>query len=53
MKSLLDKEFRYTPVAAQGADYLRMRFAQIRAQIEANKKEAAMKVQPIKSKRNA
>jgi uncharacterized protein YdhG (YjbR/CyaY superfamily) len=53
MKHVYDKGFRYTPVAEQGVDYLRQRFAQIRAEIEANKREAEEKVSTIKPKLKA
>jgi hypothetical protein len=36
MKSLLDRSFLYTPVSDQGPDYLRMKFARIRAEQKAD-----------------
>jgi hypothetical protein len=36
MKSLLDSTFLYTPVRNQAPDYLRMKFARIRAEQKAH-----------------
>lgn len=47
MKSLLDKDFRYTPSAQTSADYLRERFKQIREEIERAAMEKDSKVKPI------
>ena len=35
MKSIFDKSFLYTPVSDQAPDYLRMKFARIRAEQKA------------------
>lgn len=55
MKSLLNKDFQYTPVKAMGPDYLKRRFAAIRREQrktaereQANALEAAAKAVPIK-----
>ena len=53
MKHVFDKgknAFRYTPVDEQGADYLRLRFAQIRAEMEAKQKATEAKVSIIQPK---
>lgn len=51
MKHVYDKGFVYTPAAKhQTADYLKERFAQIRAEIAERQKEAELKVSPIKQK---
>jgi hypothetical protein len=53
MKHILDKDFKYTPSSKQSVDYLRAKFARIRAQNEANRKEAEEKVKAIPMKRTA
>lgn len=39
MKSILDKEFRYTPVSLQGPDYLRARMSFYRQKYQPAKPE--------------
>jgi hypothetical protein len=51
MKSILDRAFRYTPAASTD---IRETFRRIKAEQEANKKEAEEKVKPmVKLKRTA
>ncbi len=51
MSRILDKRFQYTPVAKQGPDYLRRKFARILAEQRANAKEAEAKVEQLKPKK--
>jgi hypothetical protein len=53
MKHVYDKGFVYTPAAQTSVDYLKERFAQIRQEIEANRKEAEAKVSTFKPKLRA
>lgn len=47
MKSILDQSFKYVQAKDSTVERLRERFAQIRAEIEANKQEAEIKVKPL------
>jgi hypothetical protein len=47
MKHVYDRDFRYVPAAKTSADYLRQRFAEIRAEIEAKQKAQDAKVKPL------
>lgn len=48
MKSCLDRDFVYVKAAEQTVERLRERFKEIRAEIEARKKETEAKVADIK-----
>lgn len=47
MKSILDKDFRYTPAAQTSVDYLRERFKAIREEIERAKRVKEANVKPL------
>lgn len=53
MSRILQKSFRYTPVADQGPGYLQRKFDRLRREQQANAKEAQIKVAPIKKTRTA
>ena len=54
MKHIYDKSFAYLPAKDQTVEMLREKFDRIRAEIEANRKEAEAKVKPmVKLKRTA
>ena len=50
MKSLLDKSFLYTPVKDQAPDYLRMKFARIRAELRTDEAARGGNVQVMRPK---
>jgi hypothetical protein len=52
MKSILSKDFKYTPAEKQGPDYLRERFKEIRERQEREKVEQRLN-RVIKIKRSA
>ena len=54
IRSILDPKFEYVQAKDSTVERLKERFAQIRAEIEANKAEAEAKVKPlVKLKRTA
>ena len=54
IRSILDPKFKYVAAKDQTVEMLREKFDRIRAEIEANRKEAEAKVKPmVKLKRTA
>lgn len=47
MKHVYDKDFVYVPVKNQDSDYLKRKFAKIKKEQQAAKKETEAKVKPI------
>ena len=52
MKSLLDKDFKYTPARATDANYLRDKFMAIRLEQAKAKADTAQKVAALKPPRS-